>query len=53
MKFRHHHPTGLGAKAEAKNGSGARQKASLSGLRLRAGRDALAERLLSRKHSPP
>lgn len=26
MKFRHHHLTGLGAKADAKNGSGARQK---------------------------
>lgn len=26
MKYRHHHLTGLGAKADAKNGSGARQK---------------------------
>ena len=48
------HLTGWGAWAEAKNRGSARLKAELSGLRLRAGRGALAERLPSaRRHSPP
>ena len=43
-----------GAWAEAKNRSGVGPKAELSGLRLRAGRGAIAERLPSaRRHSPP
>lgn len=48
------HLTGLGAWAEAKNRSSASLKAKLSGMRLRAGRGALAERLPSAgRHSPP
>ena len=46
--------TGLGAWAEAKNRGSGSQRAELSGLRLRAGRGALAERLPSAgRHSPP
>ena len=48
------HRHGLGAWAAAKNRGSASLKAELSGLRLRAGRGALAERLPSaRRHSPP
>ena len=45
---------GMGAQATAKNGSSGGLRAELSGLSLRAGRDAIAERLPSaRRHSPP
>ena len=54
MKKAGRHRSGLGAWAEAKNRGSARLKAELSGLRLRAGRGALAERLPSAgRHSPP
>ena len=46
------HRSGLGAWAEAKNRGSGGQRAELSGLRLRAGRGALAERLPSDEGTP-
>ena len=47
-------PHRAGRAGKAKNRGSARPKDGLSGLRLRAGRDASAERLPSeRRHSPP